>query len=263
MRPARSTSRLPVLTPCVLTMSVKSGARPSKRAPVSTAPATLTVPAASVTPSTALIRPSMRIAALDSGAVPLSSWPTAPASGWPLTKKRSAKLCVGVLTDSEPTFTTPPAPTTNPCGLAKNTLPPMRPSRIAFSVPWMSVRASRTIFTRFTAPLGTCRFAVCPELTLKVLNELKPELPAIVPVRMSVTAPAVLTVVSVRPSAWIACAHAAGDISSGRLAMPIASPCGRCRLATRVRSLGRLRRRCAVFMVWLPIAAATAPGGRS
>ncbi|WP_439538015.1 hypothetical protein, partial [Methyloversatilis sp.] len=46
--------------------------------------------------------------------------------------------------------------------------------------------------------------------------------------------------VSVRPSAWIACAHAAGDISSGRLAMPAKVQKEGASAADSVRKPGRL-----------------------
>ena len=123
--------------PLALTTSVKSGVEPTKRAPLKIAPPTLIEPALRATPSAALTRPSMEMSpdALR-GAVPFSSCVTARRFGVPgEEKKLSTNAGVGVETVSEPTLTTPLAPTTKPLGLANQTLPPMRPSLIAFRTP--------------------------------------------------------------------------------------------------------------------------------
>jgi hypothetical protein len=145
------------------------------------------------------IRPELPL-----GVVPASNCPTLVPSGDPgAVKKPSTKPCVGVVTVRLPTFTTPLAPTTNPWGLANQTLPPIRPSLMAFRMPYTSVRWSRTMLIRLVAAEGTCRFTVLPAPTLKVLKELKALLPETVPVFTFQTAPLLPTSVSVRPSGVI------------------------------------------------------------
>ena len=139
-------------------------------------------PALRLTASAALIRPRIETsAALFRGAVPDINWATDTGSGEPgVGKKSSTKRWVGVVTVRLPTLTTPPAPTTKPCGLANQTLPPMRPSLMALRMPCTSVRWSRTILIRFAAEEGTIRLTVLPAPTLKALKELKALLPLIV-----------------------------------------------------------------------------------
>ena len=72
-------------------------------------------PALSMTPLIAFTRPWMETVPLAfSGAVPPSNCCTELALGPLAPKKPCTKAAVGVLTLSEPTFTTPPAPTTKP-----------------------------------------------------------------------------------------------------------------------------------------------------
>ncbi len=156
MRPSFATMLVAEEMPFAFTTSVKSGALPRNRAPAYSVPPTLITPADRLMPSIAFTLPwiEIRPAALR-GAVPFSSCVTDTSSGEPgPTKKLLTNCWVGVETFRLPTLTTPPLPTMKPFGLANQMLPPMRPSLIAFRMPSILVRSSRTMLMRLAVPEG-------------------------------------------------------------------------------------------------------------
>ena len=80
---------------------------------------------------------------------------------------------VGAIAVKAPTFKTPEAPTTMPCGETKIAWPPMPPSLMVFKRPfiiiWVSTRFTNLSSEMFPFLRAKIRFATSPWLRLKLL----------------------------------------------------------------------------------------------
>ena len=86
-----------------------------------------------------------------------------------------------VMAVREPALMTPPAPMTMPLGLRKYRFPPILLSRMALTVPWISIRFS-TVLTKVSSVLllfSCLKYRLASSLfaTLKSLKRFRPTLP--------------------------------------------------------------------------------------